>query len=96
MKNKTPLLATQMRANIDAYAESFDLCLKKATEIVERQKPESKKISCLDRQEIAEAMFQRFWDDQQAELNRKFDEQRTGAINAVVGTLQQMRGGVQL
>lgn len=93
-ESKSFPLATQMSANIDAYAESFELCLTQATNIVLKQPGGARKD--LDRQEIAEILFQRFWDDQQAELNRKFDKQRTGAINAVAGTLQQMRGGVQL
>ncbi len=86
---------SQMEKNIRAYATSFDLCLKRATEIVDRQKPKKESDLDLDRQEIADSMFQRFWDDQRAEQDRKMEMKRAGlTANATAGALQNLRGGI--
>ena len=74
----------QMILNIEAYGKSYGLCLEQAKKIVDDAG--DKEIIA---QDIADTLFDRFWTDQEAELDRNVE---TKKHNSLAGIADHLRG----
>ncbi len=76
----------QMTLNIEAYAKSYAICLRKARDVI---------LECgdkkVDRQDVANTLFDQYWADQNAVLDRKVE---AGKNNSLIDTLGQLRGRI--
>ncbi len=76
----------QMRLNVEAYGRSYKLCLEQAKKIV--ADAGDKKIIA---QDIADVLFDRFWTDQEADLDRKIESRKHNSLADIAG---QIRGRI--